>query len=104
MKVSIIEQEMANDGQSVFLYYDTASGKYLAYGLSAYYADMAASPKLSFSSEYQMPVAVLERKDVLDLRQSMTMIAHTPYVSYRFKTRQLIGREGYERWAGRITI
>ena len=69
---------------------------------SAYDADMAASPKLSFSSESQMPVAILERKDVLNLRQSMTMIAHTPYVSYRFKPRQIIGREGYERWAGRI--
>ena len=36
----IIQQEVMNDGQSVFLHYEPILGLYLAFGFSAYYADM----------------------------------------------------------------
>lgn len=52
MDLEIIrQQEAANDGQTVYLYFNTDKQCYEAYGLSAYYADMAASPDLSFSEE-----------------------------------------------------
>ena len=35
-KETITLQEVANDGQSIFLFYDAMAGVYLAYGLSAY--------------------------------------------------------------------
>lgn len=99
MDLEIIRQhEAANDGQTVNLYFNTDKQCYEAYGLSAYYADMAASPELSFSDELQMPMATFSRQDVLDVRQSMTILGHRPYDFYTFHTRSLIGSAGYDRW------
>ena len=53
-KNTITLQEMGNDGQSVFLYYDAMAGVYLAYGLSAYYTTMVMDPYMSYSEEMQM--------------------------------------------------
>ena len=47
------------------MYFNTDKQCYEAFGLSAYYADMAASPELSFSHELQMPKATFSRQDVL---------------------------------------
>ena len=94
----IRQQEAANDGQTVYLYFNTDKQCYEAFGLSAYYADMAASPELSFSDELQMPMATFSRQDVLDVRQSMTILDHRPYDFYTFRTRSLIGSAGYARW------
>ena len=44
-KEKILQQELMNDGQSVFLHYCRAFGKYVAYGWSAYYADMGTTPE-----------------------------------------------------------
>jgi hypothetical protein len=98
----IRQQETANDGQTVYLYYNKDRECYEAFGLSAYYADMAASPELSFSEELQMPMATFSRQDVLDVRQSMTILDHRAYDFYAFRTRSLIGSAGYDRWAKRI--
>ncbi len=57
-KDMILRNEAENDGRSVYLHYDEESGCYKAFGLSAYYADMAASPVLSFSEDLQMPANV----------------------------------------------
>ena len=94
----IRQQEAANDGQTVCLYFNADKQCYEAFGLSAYYADMAASPELSFSEELQMPMATFSRQDVLDVRQSMTILDHRPYDFYVFRTRSLIGTAGYDRW------
>lgn len=98
-KELIVQQEAANDGQTIYLYYNTARQCYEAFGLSAYYADMVASPELSFSEELRMPMATFSRQDVLDVRQSTTILDHRPYDFYVFRARSLIGREGYNRWA-----
>lgn len=97
---TIAQQEAANDGQSVYLYYDAVTGFYLAFGHSAYYADMIANGHLSFSDELQMPVLLFDRKAVLDLRQSMTIVQHAARQFYHFRTQQPIGDAGYERWKG----
>ena len=94
----IRQQEAANDGQTVYMYYNKDRECYEAFGLSAYYADMAASPELSFSEELQLPMATFSRQDVLDVRQSMTILDHRPYDFYTFRTRSLIGNAGYQRW------
>lgn len=98
----IRQLEAANDGQTVYLYFNTDKQCYEAFGLSAYYADMAASPELSFSDELQMPMAIFSRQDVLDVRQSMTILDHRPYDFYTFRTRSLIGSAGYARWLSRL--
>ena len=61
----ILKQEAANDGQTVYLYYDEMVGMYVAYGLSAYYTTMASDPFVSFSEEMQLPVALLRRENIL---------------------------------------
>ena len=101
-KAVIIEREATNDGQTVYLYYNTDKQCYEAFGLSAYYADHVASPVLSYSEELQMPVAVLNRGDVLDLRQSMEIQEHEAFSYYRLKARGFMGTEGYDKWVAKI--
>ena len=97
-KELILQQEAANDGQTIHLYYDEMVGVYLAFGLSAYYTTMVVTPYVSFSDALQMPVALLRRGHVNALRQSMTKVEHVPQSYYHFSLRQKVGDAGYERW------
>ena len=94
----IILREADNDGSSVFLYYDAMAGVYLAFGLSAYYTTMVTEPYMTYSEEMQMPVALLRRNHINDLRQSLKKVEHTKKSFYRFELRQKVGKEGFERW------
>lgn len=98
----IRQREAENDGQTVYLYYNKEKQCYEAFGLSAYYADHVASPELLYSEELQMPVAVLNRKDVLDLRQSMEIVEHEAFRYYRLQAKAFMGTEGYDKWVERI--
>ena len=98
-KNEITLSEVGNDGKSVFLYYDAMAGVYLAFGLSAYYTTMVTDPYMSYSEEMKMPVALLRRNHVNDLRQGMTKVEHTVKSFYRFQLRQTVGEEGYAKWA-----
>lgn len=100
----ILRQELLNDGQSVYLHYNDMLGLYVAYGLSAYYADMCSTPEVSYSDSMQMPVALLNRHCVFDLKCLMLQVSHTPQVDYHFHAREMIGQQGYDRWAQRINI
>ena len=101
-KDKITLQEETNDGQSVFLYYDAMAGVYLAYGLSAYYTTMVTDPYMSYSEEMQMPVALLRRNHINDLRQSLKKVEHTMKSFYRFQLRVPVGEAGYEKWAQKV--
>ncbi len=101
-KDQISLQEMANDGQSVFLYYDAMAGVYLAFGLSAYYTTMVTEPYMSYSEEMQMPVALLRREHILYLRQSLVKLEHVQHEFYKFRTRMTIGEAGYAKWLEKI--
>ena len=101
-KNAITLQEVANDGQSIFLYYDAMAGVYLAYGLSAYYTTMVTEPYMSYSEELQMPVALLRREHILYLRQSLKKLEHEVKKFYQFKLRVPVGEAGYDRWAKTI--
>ena len=95
-------EEHGNDGKSVFLYYDAMAGVYLAYGLSAYYTTMVTDPYMSYSEEMQMPVALLRRNHINDLRQSLRKVAHTVKTYYRFELKAPVGDAGYERWSQNV--
>lgn len=101
-KNTITLQELGNDGQSIFLYYDSMVGVYTAYGLSAYYTTMVTEPYMSYSEEMQMPVALLRREQILYLRQSLKKVEHVIKSFYRFQMRLHIGEAGYEKWAQKI--
>ena len=98
-KDTITLNEIGNDGQSVFLYYDAMAGVYLAFGLSAYYTTMVTDPYMSYSEDMQMPVALLRRNHVNALRQGLKKVEHTERQYYRFQLRQIVGEEGYAKWA-----
>lgn len=97
-KDNIISQEASNDGQTVFLFYDAEEGCYKAFGQSAYYADMVTNGRLYYSEELQIPVMLLNKQAVLDLRVTMTIVEHRMHEYYRLKTKTKIGEAGYERW------
>lgn len=101
-KELIVQQEAANDGQTIHLYYDDMVGMYVAYGLSAYYVDMVTDPILSYSEAIEKPVALLGRGNVLYLRQGLTKVEHTKKSYYKFRLRQKIGEAGYQRWAAKF--
>ena len=94
----ILEKETANDGQSVFLFYDERYGMYTAFGWSAYYTTMVVDPLLSFSDELQMPVALIQRDLIRNLRQSLTKVEHEVKTYYVFRLKQKIGSAGYKKW------
>ncbi len=99
-KVTI--QEVTNDGRSIFLYYDSMAGVYLAFGLSAYYTTMVTEPYMSYSDDMQMPVALLRREHILYLRQSLTKVDHHKNEYYKFQLKSPVGEAGYDRWAQSI--
>ena len=101
-KELIVQQEAANDGQTIHLYYDDMVGMYVAYGLSAYYVDMATDTIISYSEAIGKPVVLLGRRQVLYLRQSLTKVEHTQKKYYKFRLRQKIGEAGYQRWAAKF--
>ena len=94
----IISQEASNDGQTVFLFYDAEEGCYKAFGRSAYYADMVTNGRLYYSEELQLPVMLLSRQSVMDLRVTMTVVEHRKQEYYRLRIKAKIGDAGYERW------
>ena len=97
-KTKIMQLEAANDGQTVYLFYDEMAGLYLAFGLSAYYVTMVTNPFMSYSDATGMPVALLKRSHILLLRQTLTKVEHVQNSYYVFRMRQKIGDAGYERW------
>lgn len=102
-KEHIKKREQENDGQSVFLYYNELVGVYLAFGLSAYYTTMITEPYMSYSEEMDMPVAMLRREHVFDMRKSMDKLEHRAKQFYHFgMTRPPVGTVGYEKWAMKI--
>lgn len=101
-KEIITQQEGSNDGRSIFLYYDSMAGVYLAYGLSAYYTTLVMDPYMSYSEEMQMPVALLRKEHILYLRQSTTKAEHRQKDFYKFVLKAPVGDAGYERWVQKI--
>lgn len=97
-KEKILQLEAANDGQTVYLFYDDMAGLYLAFGLSAYYITMVSNPFMSYSKAMDMPVALLNRFYIKELRQSMTKVEHVQKSYYVFRMRLRVGDAGYDRW------
>lgn len=97
-KEIILERETANDGQSVFLFYDERYGLYTAFGWSAFYTTMVIDPILSYSDELQMPVALIRRNQIQSLRLSLTRVEHEVKKYYVFRLKNKIGSAGYQKW------
>jgi len=78
------------------------AGVYLAYGLSAYYTTMVTEPFMSYSEEMRMPVALLRRDNINQMRQSLKKLEHTVKEFYKFQLNSTIGEAGYDKWAASV--
>lgn len=94
----LLEKETANDGQSVYLFYDERYGLYTAFGWSAFYTTMVVDPLLSYSDELQKPVALIKKNQIRSLRLSLTKVAHEEKKYYEFRLIRKIGDAGYQKW------
>ena len=97
-KDKIVFNEAQNDGGTVHLYYNEMVGAYTAYGLSAFYVSHVVEPSYSFSEEMQLPVVIVNKRQVLELRQTLVKEEHLQKAYYRFRTRIPIGEKGYRAW------
>lgn len=90
--------EVRNDGKTIHLYFNSEIGLYVAYGYSAFYAAHIVNMMASFSEDLQMPVALMRKPDVSELRLSTLKRQHDYHRYYRLELRQALGRDDYARW------
>jgi len=98
-KETILQNEEQNDGSTVFLYYNDEVGFYTAYGFSAFLVSHVVEPVCSFSPSLQLPVVLVDKSQIMELRRSLKKIKHTVQSFYQFGLRTPVGKNGYARWA-----
>lgn len=90
--------EVQNDGKTIHLYFNTEIGLYVAYGFSAFFAAHIVDIIASFSEDMQMPVALLKKPEVSELRLSCNKIRHDYHKYYHLELKQELGLDDYGRW------
>lgn len=95
----IISTEASNDGKTVYLYFNDEVGFYSAYGLSAFFVSHLVDPVISYSAGLDMPVALLNRCQIMELRRSLNKREHVEHKYYDFVLKRMIGKTGYDSWA-----
>lgn len=90
--------EVENDGKTIHLYFNTQIGLYVAYGFSAFFTAHIVDVISSFSEELQMPVALLKKPVVNELRLSCNKIQHDYHVYYHLELKHELGLDDYARW------
>ena len=98
----ITQNEIENDGKTIHLYFDTAIGLYVAYGFSAFFASHIVSIITAFSEDLHMPVALMKKPDVTELRSFTIKYEHEYHVYYRLGLRRSIPLDDYKRWAASV--
>lgn len=99
----IIFNEVHNDGKTIHLYFNAEVGFYLAFGFSAFFASHIVDAITSFSDEMQMPVAILRKTDVEELRMSTIKHQHDYHEYYKLELKNELPLDDYARWAASIT-
>lgn len=94
--------EVGNDGKTIHLYFNSGIGLYVAYGFSAFFVTHIVNVVSSFSEDLQMPVSLLRRSDVDELRKSTVKHRHDHHQYYRLGMKQTLALDGYTRWANSV--
>lgn len=94
----ITKNEEQNDGSTVFLYYNDEIGFYTAYGYSAFLVSHVVEPVCSYSTSFEMPVVLVDKIQILELRRSLKKIKHVEKSFYQFGLKTAVGKTGYARW------
>lgn len=95
----ITANEVQNNGKTIHLYFNTEVGLYVAYGFSAFFASHIVNVITAFSEDMQMPVALMRKPDVKDLRMSTVKHQHDYHEYYQLELKNEIPLDDYTRWA-----
>lgn len=98
-KDTITINEVQNDGKTIHLYFNTEIGLYVAYGFSAFFASHIVNVITAFSEDLMMPVALMRKPDVTELRLSTIKHVHDYHVYYRLELKKELPLDDYVRWA-----
>ena len=98
-KETITINEVQNDGKTIHLYFNTEIGLYVAYGFSAFFASHIVNVITAFSEDLMMPVALMRKPDVTELRLSTIKHVHNYHVYYRLELKKELALDDYTRWA-----
>lgn len=101
-KKEITQREMENDGKTIHLYFNTEVGLYVAFGFSAFFASHIVNVITAFSEDLHMPVAMMRKPDVTELRLSTEKIVHDYHKYYRLELKKEIALDDYVRWANSV--
>ena len=94
--------EVDNNGRTIHLYFNTEIGLYVAYGFSAFFAAHIVDVITAFSEDLQMPVALMRKGDVEELKLSTIKHRHDHHEYYRLEMRVPFGLDDYNRWANSV--
>ncbi len=98
-KELITKNEVDNDGKTVHLYFNTEIGLYVAFGFSAFFAAHIVDVITAYSEDMHMPVALMRKSDVAELRLSTVKRQHDYHEYYNLELKQEIPLDDYQRWA-----
>jgi hypothetical protein len=98
-KELITKNEVDNDGKTVHLYFNTEIGLYVAFGFSAFFAAHIVDVITAYSEDMHMPVALMRKSDVAELRLSTVKHQHDYHEYYNLELKQEIPLDDYQRWA-----
>ena len=98
-KELITKNEVDNDGKTVHLYFNTEIGLYVAFGFSAFFASHIVDVITAYSEDMHMPVALMRKSDVTELRLSTVKHQHDYHEYYNLELKQEIPLDDYQRWA-----
>lgn len=94
--------EVGNDGKTIHLYFNSEIGLYVAYGFSAFFVTHIVNVISAFSEDLQMPVALMRKPDVTELRKSTVKHRHDYHEYYRLELKRVLPLDGYTRWANSV--
>ena len=95
----ITKNEVDNDGKTIHLYFNTEIGLYVAFGFSAFFAAHIVDVITAYSEDMHMPVALMRKSDVTELRLSTVKHQHDYHEYYNLELKQEIPLDDYQRWA-----
>lgn len=94
--------EVTNDGKTIHLYFNSEIGLYVAFGFSAFFAAHIVDVIASFSEDMQMPVALMSKPDVNELRLSTIKHQHDYHVYYKLELKHELPLDDYARWVDSV--
>ncbi len=95
---AVEQNEAANDGTDIHLYFNPQIGLYTAFGVSAFLADHIIEGIRSYSEAFQKPVIIISPGEVRSLRNATNKVQHDPHRYYHLKTHSVMGLVGYVKW------